>query len=140
MKVSIANVFIKNGDIEYNYNLFEKFYLEAINNSIDLVIFPRLFLTGICNDFSNIDFINKSIKYLEKIIELTENKNTSVIIGGIYYLDAYTKNDLNYDSVINDSAFFIKNGYLEEIISRKEYLKNNEFNDYKFFDKSLYLK
>ena len=140
MKVSIANIFIKNGDIEYNYNLFQKYYNEAIEKSIEILIFPRLFLTGPINNFLDKDFVKKSIDFLEKIVNLTKDKDTSVIIGGIYFLDEYFKDEIKYDSTTNDSAFFIKNGYLEEIISRKEYSKFNEFNDYRYFDKGLYLK
>ena len=42
MKVSIANVFVKNGDMEYNYNLFKKFYDKSLEQKDDLIIFPRM--------------------------------------------------------------------------------------------------
>ena len=140
MKVSIANVFVKNGDMEYNYNLFKKFYDKSLEQKDDLIIFPRMFLCGPKNDFSDKDFIYKNIDFLKDIVDLTQGKNTAILIGGIYYLDPYVKDGINYDGVTNDSTFFIKDGYLENTISRKEYSKVNHFNDYRHFDKELYLK
>lgn len=140
MKFAIANIFTKNQAIEYNFEQIKKFYLEAVEKKTEIIIFPRLALTGFCGDLLlDKNFINKSIDYLQKIVELTEDKTTNIIIGGLYFKDNYEKDGIQYESCLNDSIFFISDGYLEDILNRKTIAKDNIFNDYKYFDKALYL-
>lgn len=140
MKFAIANIFTKNKAIEYNFEQIKKFYLEAVEKKTEIVIFPRLALTGFCGDLLlDKNFINKSIEYLQKIVELTEDKTTNIVIGGLYFKDNYEKDGIKYASCLNDSVFFISDGYLEDILNRKDLAKNNIFDDYKYFDKALYL-
>ena len=46
MKLGFARLYVKNGDVEYNYSNIEKFYRKALGKDLDMVIFPRLSLSG----------------------------------------------------------------------------------------------
>ena len=127
IKVAIARLYTKNSYLDYNYENLCKLYNEAVKNSIDIVVFPRLALTGlnIKNSFLDKEFTDKYIDYLEKLTDLTIGNETKILVGGIYQEEKFF-----------DSVFFIDNGYIDTISSRKEISKDNIFDDYNYFDKS----
>lgn len=140
MKYAIANIYTKNNDYEYNFEIIKKFYEEAKNNDVDIVIFPRLALIGFCDEaLLNKEYINKSLDYLSKVIDLTENNKTKIIIGSIYYEDEKLEDGIKKQSILNDCILFIDNGYIEDILKRKNISKENILNDYKYFDPSLFI-
>lgn len=142
MKIGIANLYIKNGGIAENYNNIKKIYSESIKKELDIIIFPRLSLSGLCinNNFLDSKFLNENIDYLGKILDLTIGEKTKILIGALYYEEEYQENNNIYNNVLRDSVFFIDNGYIDTISSRKTIDKSNELNDYKYFDKDNLLK
>lgn len=130
MKIGIARLYTKNCSLNFNYKNVIKLYKEATKNDIDIIVFPRLSFTGlnINNNFNNKKFINSYIEYMKKLINLTIGEKTKILIGNPCIEDTFL-----------DSVFFIDDGYIDSISSRKEINKNNIFNDYKYFDKNLTL-
>ena len=132
LKIGVARLYTKNYSLSYNFDNVLKLYKEAVRNNLDVVVFPRLALTGLDNTIFN---KKKYLSYLEKIVDLTVGEKTTILIGGIYIEE---KTDYQNNKIF-DSIFFINDGYIETISSRKEIDKNNIFNDYSFFDKNSLL-
>ncbi len=141
MKIGLASVFTKNCDLNYNFNVIKEFYEKAVNEKLDLVIFPRLAICGFCleDKFLSEDFLEENIDTLQKVISLTTDHTTALLIGGLYYLNAYTKDGITYDKSLNDAAFLIKDGYLDTLLLRKEICKENILRDLLYFDKAPYI-
>ncbi|MBR2141441.1 MAG: hypothetical protein IJ853_03730 [Rickettsiales bacterium] len=142
MKLGFARLYVKNGDVEYNYSNIEKFYRKALGKDLDMVIFPRLSLSGlnVGDNFLDINFLEKNIDYLAKIIDLTIGERTKITMGELYYEKEYQENNNIYKNLLMDSVFFIDNGYVDTISSRKVIDKLNILNDYRYFDKDTVLK
>lgn len=142
MKIGIARLFTKNCNIKYNFKIIEKLYNNAINLNLEIIIFPRLSISGfsINDKFLDDKFLEEVILYTEKLIELTENKKTKILIGTIYYEKDYQENNNIFKKVLKDSAIFIDNSYIDDVVFRKEIDKLNILNDYRYFDKNNFLK
>ncbi len=81
MKIALAQINCHIGNFEYNYKkITEKIQL-AEKDSVDLIVFPELAITGYppLDLLENNDFIDKSLAYLNKIA-ISCNK-VSAIIG-----------------------------------------------------------
>lgn len=140
MKYAIASVFTNNDNYEYNFNVIKNFYENAIKNKADIIIFPRLALNGLNNELLNSkEYIDKINDVFAEIIDLTKDKTTRILIGNIYYENEKIEDGIRIPAVLNDSAILIDNNCIEEIIKRKNITKNNILDDYKYFDKTLYL-
>ena len=132
IKIGIARLYTKNCSLSYNFDNVLKLYKQGVESNLDMVVFPRLALTGLDGNIFNKE---KYLSYLEKIVDLTIGEKTTILIGGVYIEETAD----NLDEKIFDSVFFIKDGYIETISSRKEIAKDNIFNDYSFFDKNSLL-
>ncbi|MDR2527023.1 MAG: hypothetical protein LBC92_04070 [Rickettsiales bacterium] len=140
MKLFFAKTFFKVGDVEYNYKKIISIYDEAIGGNCDILIFSELALTGMPNDITR-DLIEQNNNFLEKIVNYTKDKKTKIIIGCLYFMDEYTDDDgIIRPSKLYNSFVFIADGYIECISSRTNILKNNLFNEYKYFDNEIVLK
>lgn len=138
MKIGLARIYTKNSNLSYNFKTIEKFYNLACDRELTMVIFPRLALTGFPSDdkFLSTNFLKKVNDYTEKIIELTSGRSTRIILGNVF-----TENGHNSEKIlIRDAAFFIGDGYVDELICRKEIAKDNPLDDYRYFDRNTYLK
>lgn len=142
MKIGFARLFTNNCDIKHNFKKIEKLYKEALESKLDIIIFPRLSVSGFSvNDkFLNDKFLEEVLLYFEKIIDLTIENQTKILIGSIYYEKNYIENNNIFDKILKDSAFFLDNGYIDSVIFRKEIDKLNILYDYKYFDKNNFLK
>ena len=92
------------------------------------------------DNFLDINFLEKNIDYLAKIIDLTIGERTKITMGELYYEKEYQENNNIYKNLLMDSVFFIDNGYVDTISSRKVIDKLNILNDYRYFDKDTVLK
>ena len=121
MKIGIARLYTKNCNLNFNYKNVLKLYKEAIDNSLDIVVFPRLSFTGlnIDDNFNNKKFISSYIEYIKKLIDLTTGEKTKILIGNPCIEDTFL-----------DSVFFIDDGYIDSISSRKEINKNLTLNQF----------
>jgi predicted amidohydrolase len=138
MKVGIARLYTKNINIEYNFRQIKLLYQRATESELEILIFPRLALTGfsVKDSFLDDEFLEKVLKYFEKVLDLTISQKTKILIGGIYYEKNYQENNNIYKSILRDSSFFIDDGYIDSSLSRKTIDKLNILNDYKYFDKN----
>ena len=144
MKLALGRFYNKNCDIRYNFEKILKLYKEAVNRNIEIVIFPRLAITGFFLDdiLYNNEFIKKIEKYLEKIITATVSEKTKILLGSPFLENDTFGNENDYIEYkkLKDSVLFIDNGYIDSAIYRKEISKNNKLEDYKYFDKNSFLK
>lgn len=136
MKIAFARFYVKNGDFAYNFGKIKELYVKAVEKNLDIVIFPRLALTGFCINDSFLDekFLEKFMEYFEKILDLSLNNDTKMIIGSLFYEKSYQENNIIHKSMLKDSVFFIDKGYIDTISCRKLINKDNVFNDYRYFD------
>ncbi len=109
MKIALAQINTKVGDLEKNTNLIIEYIDKAVANNADIVVFPELSITGYPpRDLLDFEcFINDNLECLEKIKE--KSQDIAVICGYI---------DINKSSLgkkhYNAAAFMHKG----EIITR----------------------
>lgn len=128
MRIGISRLYTRNGDLNFNYESVVRLYKKSLD--LDILVFPRLSITGlnVDNSFANEKFVSEYVDYMKKLIDLTIGEKTKILIGGPCAEDTFL-----------DSVFFIDDGYVDTVLSRKEIDKDNMFCDYKYFDKSLTL-
>jgi predicted amidohydrolase len=138
MKIGIARLYTKSGNIKYNFKQVELLYQKAVESELEILIFPRLAISGfsVRDSFLNDEFLEKILKYFEKVLDLTIYQKTKILIGNIYYEKNYQENNNIYKSILRDSSFFIDNGYIDTYISRKMIDKSNILGDYRYFDRN----
>lgn len=144
MKLAFGRFYNKNSDISYNFKKILKLYEEAVRKNIEIVIFPRLAISGfsVNESFYNDKFLATIDKYLEKIIAATTNKETKILIDSPFFEQDAIDNNEKYINArkLRDSAILASDGCIDTIIFRKEIDKNNKLDDYKYFDKNSFLK
>ena len=142
MKIFLAKSFFRCGDIEYNYNKIISIYNKAEKENCDLLIFSEMAITGfpIYNELLDINFLKKTEKYLEDLVDFTKSKKTRILLGCPYFIEEHMQNDVIKKSQLFNSVVLIDDGYINAISSKTTILKQNEFNEYKYFDKEVILK
>lgn len=103
MKIAIAQINTKVGDIEGNLRKIEYFYKKAVNLNADIVVFPEMTITGypLMDMLENENFMESNLKALKKISALVDK--TACIIGGV------EKNFSMTGKPFLNSIFFIHN-------------------------------
>ncbi|GHU26932.1 hypothetical protein FACS1894152_2610 [Bacilli bacterium] len=78
MKIGIARLYVKNANPEYNFSNVDRLYRQAIEENLEIIIFPRLCIGGFSVDdnFSDDNYLQKLFEYLEKIVSLTAGEKT----------------------------------------------------------------
>ena len=96
MKISLCQINLKIGDLDYNIKKIKKFY-ESESAHADLVIFPELSLTGyLLKDLVNdVNFLDKVLKFKAEIVEFTKEKKCALLFGC-----PVLKNDKVFNSVV----------------------------------------
>ncbi|MDR0572397.1 MAG: hypothetical protein LBG48_06115 [Rickettsiales bacterium] len=138
MKIALASIYTKNSDLEYNSKRIKNIYKTALEQSVELLIFPHLAITGLkisLDDIENENYIEEYCAILDEIIDLTYREKCAILIGGIFIRDE----EDNCIREFYDSAFFLKDSVLEKVISRKTIDKRNPLSDNRVFDKSIFL-
>ena len=142
MKVGIARIYTKNNDFNYNIESIKKLYNTAENSNIDLLIFPKLAITGFAIDetyLTNEYIENYDNELIENIVEMTVKKHCKILIGDIYSREIESETDIKYKKELLDSAFFIDNGTVNTVLTHKFFSKNNPLNEIKYFDRSSFI-
>lgn len=142
MKIFLAKSFLKCTDCEYNYNKIISIYEKAEKENCDLLIFPEMSITGfpIYDELLDMDFLKKTENYIEKIVDFTKGKKTKILLGCPCYTPEYISNEIIKKSQLFNSVVLINDGYIDGISSKTTILKQNLFNEYKYFDKEIILK
>lgn len=128
LKIQSTNFKLELGQIDKNYEKIIDTIKKANDKSIDIVSFPELSLTGstLKNYFHNKLIVEKSLRYIIKLIEESEKYNILFTVGSIIKV----KDDY-YNSV-----FAICNGEIKSVYI-KENLKLTEKNIFKSYDYSF---
>ena len=85
LKIAMAQIKIVSGDLEGNTNRILEDIKKAIDNNIDIVVFPELSISGYnCGFlFNHQHFIDYNLKFLNEVIVPAVPKNLIVIVGFI---------------------------------------------------------
>lgn len=79
------------GDINQNYEIIKNAIVQAVENKVDLIVFPECALTGypprdiISSDSINVNGVSKAIENLQK---LADELDIHIIVGTIDYADS----------------------------------------------------
>ncbi|MBT1247445.1 MULTISPECIES: NAD+ synthase [unclassified Thermosipho (in: thermotogales)] len=125
IRVTIAQLNSHLGNFDENLKKIYKAVDIAEKNKADFVIFPELFLTGYPPEdlILRTSFLKKNIKYLEKVISYSKDKNVVILLG---YIDV-EEDAYNSMSIIHHGKFLGK--------YHKQLLPN-----YSVFDEHRYFK
>ncbi|WP_341764555.1 NAD+ synthase [Candidatus Tisiphia endosymbiont of Beris chalybata] len=88
MKILVAQLKPKIGDLEYNIKLITKYYNIALSQNLDVLLLPELITTGyLCEDlFLHRAFINDVQAYVTELIQIT--KKTVLLLPTVIYKNA----------------------------------------------------
>jgi len=103
MRITLAQLNAKVGDIEGNKNKIKHYYKKAIAEKSDIIVFPELAITGYppLDLIEKKSFIEKNLKALNEIVK--ETGETACVIG---YIDI---NNKKRGKKLHNSAAFIQN-------------------------------
>jgi NAD+ synthetase len=131
MKIQICQINSIIGDIEINKNKIVKLYSQAVNNNVDLVIFPELTLCG----YPPLDLVEKKefIFALEKAtseIASITNQQTALIFGTIF-----TNND-DIGAIAYNSAVLCFDGKVQFVQQKSLIPYYDVFDEIRYFEPS----
>lgn len=124
IKIGIAQLNAKSGDIEFNAKNIVKSLNEAKSKKIDLIIFPELFLTGFPLEDTILRHKNiayNTFNYLKEIANLTDE--TAVLVGFL---------ELSNDNKYYNSFALLQNAKIKKIFRQTCSSKFSLFNDSKY--------
>lgn len=125
IKVAAVNFEIKIGNIEENTKRIIHYIDRAVDEKVELVVFPELCITGYsCADlFSHTDIFRKSIEALENIKDATVNKNILACVG-LPIMD----HGRSYNC-----AAYVENGHIIGIVPKTFIPNYSEFYEKRWF-------
>lgn len=127
LSVAISQINPTVGDLEGNFNLILKKYLELCSDTqeLDLVVFPELALTGYPPEdlVQKSDFQKKVKLAIQKLSEKTMNSNTAMIIGAPWL----------HQGKLYNAALLLENGAISEIIYKWKLPNYGVFDEHRIF-------
>ncbi len=107
MKVLLAQINTTVGDFEGNFRLLEQAYKEALDQGVDLLIFPEQALPGYPAEdlLEREDFIASAESYEDRVVALTQGHSTAIILGNLT-----RRQQVDYGKPIYNSAILIEEG------------------------------
>lgn len=125
MKITLAQLNLKVGDIENNIKKAKDAYRKAEAENSDIIIYPELLTTGYqpLDMIENTGFIRENIRAVKDFSRIT--KKTAAVIGYIDFNKGYGKKLLN-------SAAFVYNGKISAVFYK------NLLPTYDIFDEKRY--
>lgn len=128
MKIRIAQLNYIIGDIEGNVNKINQVIFDAKHSKVDLVVFSELCICGYCPldllEYKN--FVQNCIDGLNKILD--ETKDIAVIVG------LPTINNNPRGKNLFNSAVFIENGQIKNIVNKTLLPTYDVFDEYRYFE------
>jgi len=142
MKISLARIFLRQSEIEFNYKKILSLYDRAVKNNVDLLVCPEMSVVGgqVYDNFLEKNFIKKSDEFVERIVDYTQGKRTRILLGCPYFIDGTVKDGIIKQPELYNSMVLINGGYIDAIASKTTVSKSNIFDEYKYFDKDPVLK
>lgn len=125
--IAIAQLNPLSGNVEYNAKKIVEYIKKTESSSLDLIIFPELFLNGFPLEDTIVRHkavVDNGYKSLEKIAKFTNE--TAVLVG---FLEPI-KNRNNYFN----SFAFLQNGKIQKILRQKGLQLDSLFRDSKYID------
>ncbi len=128
MKVTLAQLNYHTGNFEYNSNKIIEAINEAKKNNIDLIVFSELSVCGYPpRDFLEFnDFINLCISNVHLI--------ASHCVGIAAIVGSPTVNPKIEGKDLFNSAYFLSNGKVEQIINKTLLPNYDVFDEYRYFE------
>jgi len=81
MKISIAQIEPRKGDVEHNMKKHVLFIKEAVSNNADVIMFPELSLTGYEPELANQLKTTKSDERLKRFQDLSDRHRITICLG-----------------------------------------------------------
>lgn len=128
MKIALAQLNFHIGNFESNFEKMQSAILSAEQQSVDIIAFPELAVCGYPpRDFLEFDdFIEKCYETINKLKPLT--KNIAVIVG------SPSRNPKVEGKDLFNSAFFIYDGEIKQIINKALLPTYDIFDEYRYFE------
>ncbi|MDR2426840.1 MAG: NAD(+) synthase [Endomicrobium sp.] len=139
MKIALAQINVKLGQIEKNYQKIANTLRLAKEKGVYLVAFPEMCLSGyLMSDRWNDDnFCSELMNYNEKIRALSKEFDISIVYGNIYKID----NLLNHDGRTRkyNAAYLIDKGEVAGIHTKHLLPTYRMFDDARYFYSDAYV-
>ncbi|MFC1659095.1 NAD+ synthase [Pseudomonadota bacterium] len=142
MKIAIAQLKYKIGDVKYNKLKFLEYFKKAEKDKVDLVIFSELALTGYPpKDLLLQDaFLDEIGKAIDKIAEATKKSKTSILLGTPFLLPKQNVDGIVKREILYNSAILIEEGYIGELAHKNTISNKADFNEHSYFARSMNLR
>jgi NAD+ synthetase len=136
MKIQLAQINFKIGDLEKNSDKIINFY-SKYQNEVDLVLFSELAICGyppedlLLKDY----FLDQIEQKIEYIVNFTKDKKAAILIGSpVRIKDQYG------NKTLFNSAILIENGAIIEIFNKKNLPNYGVFDEKRYFTSANHLK
>lgn len=128
MKIALAQINTHIGNFESNFSKIAGYIADAEKQGTDIIVFPELAICGYPpRDFLEFeDFIDKCYDVIEQIKPLT--RNIAVIVG------SPSRNPLIEGKDLFNSAFFIYNNQVQDILHKALLPTYDIFDEYRYFE------
>lgn len=142
MRINLGKTFFRATDVDYNYKKIVELYDKSVIEGCDLLVFSEMSIVGfpLYERVLNSEFIELSNKYIEKLVDYTKGKKTRILLGCPYFIKESVSDKVINKSELFNSMILINDGYIDAVVSRTSILKNNLFDEYKYFDNEVALK
>lgn len=130
MRIALSQINPIVGDFEYNFNKIIASIKKAKKDSVDLIVFPELAICGYppLDLLEHEHFVKKCLEYVNKIANYC--KDIAAIIG------SPSVNQNKKGKPIYNSAFFIDDEKIVEIINKSLLPTYDIFDEYRYFEPS----
>lgn len=135
IKIHLAQINSSVGDLEGNYQKILEVTQNAARQKCNLVIFPEMVITGYpAQDlWLKKHFIIAAQEKISDLILATKNLDIAIVVGA-----PYLKEENNKKSIILNSVFFIHQGEVKEIFSKKTLPNYGVFDEKRYFSQANY--
>ncbi len=128
MKIALAQLNYKVGDIEANYHKIKRQIKQSSQEGVDLIVFSELSLCGYPPQdlLEHKGFIEKCSFYTQKIAE--DCQDIAALVG------APVVNDSNRGKHLYNAAFFMYEGVIQQVIKKTLLPTYDIFDEYRYFE------
>lgn len=125
LRIALAQLNVSVGALEQNKKKILKTYSRAAKDKVDLVVFSELCITGYPPEDLVLrpKFQQMAIKAVEDLAQATLEKNTAMIVGGLW---------MNQGKLLN-SAFLLEKGKIAAIIHKHDLPNYGVFDEKRVF-------
>lgn len=131
MRIYLAQINSRVGDIKYNQSLILSEFEKAENGGFDLAIFPEMALCGYdAKDLWQKEvFLSELEKSLKEILAASKSKKCALLFGSVF----------KDKKGIFNAAYLIENGEIKNVIQKKNLPNEGVFDEKRYFQESKFL-